>query len=157
MSSELRGLDTVITMDQARFIEFTVEAVQGNLLLGAGLAVLVLLVFLRDLRTTLVISVSIPFSVIATFALMYFSDLTLNVMTLGGLALGVGMLVDNSIVVIENIYRHTLEGEDPRTAAESGAREVGMAITASTLTTVVVFLPVVYVGESQASSSKSSL
>ena len=146
LSSELRDLDTVITMDQARFIEFTIEAVQENLLMGAGLAVLVLLAFLRDLRTTLVISVSIPFSVIATFALMYFGKLTLNVMTLGGLALGVGMLVDNSIVVIENIYRHTLEGKDPRVAAEVGSREVAMAITASTLTTVVVFLPVVYVG-----------
>ncbi len=146
LSSELRGLDTVITMDQARFIEFTVEAVKDNLLIGAGLAVLVLLLFLRDLRTTLVISVSIPFSVIATIALMYFGKLTLNVMTLGGLALGVGMLVDNSIVVIENIYRHTLDGEDPKTAAEAGSREVGMAIAASTLTTVVVFLPVVYVG-----------
>jgi HAE1 family hydrophobic/amphiphilic exporter-1 len=140
------GIDTIVSMDQARFIELAVRAVEQNLLMGAGLAVLVLLLFLRDIRTTLVIAISIPFSLIATFALMYGGEFTLNLMTLAGLALGVGMLVDNSIVVIENIFRHTQEGEDPRTAAEAGTREVAMAITASTLTTVIVFVPVVFVG-----------
>ncbi|MEX0974643.1 MAG: efflux RND transporter permease subunit [Bacillota bacterium] len=140
------GIDVSVSMDQARFIEFTIKTVESNLLIGAGLAVLVLLVFLRDFRTTLVISLSIPFSLIATLVLLYAARLTLNIMTLGGLALGVGMLVDNSIVVIENIFRHTQDGEDPRVAAETGAREVAMAITASTLTTVIVFLPVTFVG-----------
>ncbi len=146
ISSELGGLSIVISMDQAQFIEDTIRSVADNLLMGAGLAVLVLLLFLRDIRSTLVIAISIPFSVIATFVLMYFGKLTLNIMTMGGLALGVGMLVDNSIVVIENIYQHVEKGESPVQAAISGAEEVGMAITASTLTTVVVFLPVAFVG-----------
>lgn len=146
LSSELGGLDIVVSMDQAQFIEETIDSVTDNLLMGAGLAVLVLLVFLRDVRSTLVIGISIPFSVITAFVLIYFGKLTLNIMTMGGLALGVGMLVDNSIVVIENIYQHVERGEDPVRAAISGAEEVQMAITASTLTTVVVFLPVVFVG-----------
>lgn len=146
LESEISGLDTAISFDQAEFIELTINSVTKNLLLGAALAIIVLIVFLRDVRTTLVIAVSIPFSIIATFVLMYFGDLTLNVMTLGGLTLGVGMLVDNSIVVIENIYRHIQEGESPREAAAHGAKEVASAITASTLTTIVVFLPVVFVG-----------
>lgn len=146
LSSELGGLDVIVTMDQARFIERTIDTVRDNLLLGAALAVLVLFAFLRDFRTTSVISISIPFSVIATFVLVYFSKMTLNIMTLGGLALGVGMLVDNSIVVIENIFRHVESGEKPDVAAELGTGEVALAITASTLTTIVVFLPVVFVG-----------
>ena len=146
LESELSGLKAIISFDQAEFIEMAVNSVTDNLLMGAALAILVLIVFLRDVRTTLVISVSIPFAVIATFVLMYFGDLTLNVMTLGGLTLGVGMLVDNSIVVIENIYRRIEEGKSPKDAASVGAREVATAITASTLTTVVVFLPVVFVG-----------
>ena len=146
ISDELGGLEVEVPMDQSWFIEKTIKAVANNLLIGAGLAILVLILFLKDVRTTFVISVSIPFSVIATFVLMYFGNLTLNIMTLGGLALGVGMLVDNSIVVIESIYRHIEEGEDPKTAAANGTGEVAMAITASTLTTVVVFLPVVFVG-----------
>lgn len=146
LESELSGLDATISFDQANFIEQTISSVGSNLLLGAALAILVLIVFLRDIRTTIVIAVSIPFSVIATFVLMYFGKLTLNIMTLGGLTLGVGMLVDNSIVVLENIYRHIEDGEEPREASALGAQEVASAITASTLTTVVVFLPVVFVG-----------
>ncbi len=146
LESEISGLDTSISFDQAEFIELTINSVTNNLLLGAALAIFVLIVFLRDIRTTIVIAVSIPFSIIATFVLMYFGDLTLNVMTLGGLTLGVGMLVDNSIVVIENIYRHIEDGRKPKEAASSGAREVAAAITASTLTTIVVFLPVAFVG-----------
>ncbi len=146
ITSDMKGLQAVIGMDQSYFIELAIGTVQKNLLIGAGLAILVLLLFLRDIRATLVVAVSIPFSLIATFVFMYGGKLSLNTMTLGGLALGVGMLVDNSIVVIENIYRHIQEGQSPREAAEEGAREVAMAITASTLTTIVVFLPVVFVG-----------
>lgn len=146
LESEISGLSTLISFDQAEFIELAINSVSENLLQGAALAILALLVFLRDIRTTLVIAVSIPFSIIATFVLMYFGDLTLNVMTLGGLTLGVGMLVDNSIVVIENIYRHIEEGKSPKQASLDGAKQVATAITASTLTTIVVFLPVVFVG-----------
>jgi len=104
----------------------------------------VLLVALRSWTATWVIGMAIPISVLATFTLMYFENLTLNIMTLGGLALGAGMLVDNAIVVIENIYRHLELGSDVRTASGRGAAEVGVAIMASTLTTVAVFLPIVY-------------
>ena len=136
----------MISFDEAKFIEETINSVAKNLVIGAILAIIVLILFLKDFRTTLVIAISIPFSVIATFVLMYFGDLTLNIMTLGGLTLGVGMLVDNSIVVIENIYRHIEMGTEPKEAAARGAGEVAMAITASTVTTLVVFLPIVFVG-----------
>ena len=105
----------------------------------------VLFFFLRSIKSPIIVGIAIPYSVIVTFVLMYFSNFSLNVMTLGGLALGVGMLVDNSIVVIENIYRHLSMGKDPKTAAREGAGEVGSAIIASTLTTVVVFLPVAFI------------
>lgn len=136
----------VVTMNQAEFIEDTIASIGQNLLVGAGLAVLVLLVFLRSPLSTLIIAVSIPFSVLATFALMQFTGLTMNIMSLGGLALGVGMMVDNSIVVIENIYRLVQQGVAVPEAAARGTNEVAGAITASTLTTLAVFLPVVYVG-----------
>ena len=114
-------------------------------LYGGMLAVLVLLFFLRNLQSTAIIATAIPISIIATFALLYFGGFTLNIMTLGGLALGVGMLVDNSIVVLENIYRMRETGLDPVTAAVEGSEEVTTAIVASTLTTLVVFLPIVFV------------
>lgn len=139
------GLSVVTITSQAQFIEGALGAVRNNLLTGGLLALAILLVVLRSLANTAIIGVSIPFSVIATLALMYFADLNLNVMTLGGLALGVGMLVDNSIVVIENIHRFRQLGRAPDTAAVEGSREVAGAIAASTLTTVAVFLPVVYV------------
>ena len=117
-----------------------------SVLYGGGLAILVLLFFLRNIRSTVVISLSIPISIIATFALIYFGGFTLNLMTLGGLALGVGMMVDSSIVVLENIFRRRDEGgEEPAVAAAEGAREVGPAIVASTITTLVIFLPLVFV------------
>jgi len=140
------GVDIEVTMNQADFIAKAVGLVGTNAWQGALLAALVLLVFLRDLRSVLVISLAMPLSVVATFVLMYFSDLTLNLLTVGGLALGVGMLVDNSIVVLENIFRHIEEGEPPVEAAVTGTNEVATAISASTLTTVVVFLPVVFIG-----------
>ncbi len=115
-----------------------------HLLVGILLAVFILYVFLRRIGTTLVISVAIPVSIIATFNLMYFNHLTLNIMTLGGLALGAGMLVDNAIVVLENITRLREEGVPLKEAVIKGTGDVGGAITASTVTTIVVFLPIVY-------------
>ncbi|MCY4187564.1 MAG: efflux RND transporter permease subunit [Bryobacterales bacterium] len=134
------------TMDTADFINDAIRNVEAAAAVGAALAVLVLLIFLRSVSSTLIIGAAIPISVVATFALMYFNGFTLNVISFGGLALGVGMLVDNAIVVLENIYRHREEGAESRQAALDGSREVGMAITASTLTTIAVFVPVMFVG-----------
>ncbi len=140
------GVQVEVTMDQADFIGKAVSFVETNAWQGALLAVLILFIFLWEIRSVVVIGLAIPISVIATFSLMYFTNLTLNLMTVGGLALGVGMLVDNSIVVLENIFRHMEGGEEPVEAAIAGTNEVITAISASTLTTVVVFLPVVFVG-----------
>ena len=130
--------------DQAAEIESALADLAWSLVGGAILAVLVLILFLRNWRTTLFIAISIPAAIITTFTLLYFSDLTINLMTLGGLALAAGMLVDNAIVVSENIYRHYQMGKVPAEAAVEGAREVAGAITASTLTTLSVFFPVVF-------------
>jgi HAE1 family hydrophobic/amphiphilic exporter-1 len=136
----------VPVINQGNFIERSIVNVAQSVLYGGGLAILVLLFFLRNFRSTLVISLAIPISVIATFALIYFGGLTLNLMTLGGLALGVGMMVDSSIVVLENIFRRRTEaGDAPASAAVEGTREVGPAIIASTITTLVIFLPVIFV------------
>lgn len=132
-------------MDQSDQIERSIANVQGNAFLGALLAVLVLFAFLWHWAPTLIIALSIPFSIVTTFVLMYFSKLTINLMSLGGLALGVGMMVDNSIVVLENIYRYRQEGHSLLAAATLGAEEVGMAIQASTYTNLVVFLPILFV------------
>ncbi len=131
-------------MDQGEYIGLIVDSVLQNLLIGAALAVIVLLLFLRDVRPTVIIAFSIPLSVLFAIVLMYFTNITLNIISLSGLALGVGMLVDNSIVVVENIYRLRNLGMSPAKAAVRGAREVGGAITASTLTTICVFLPIVF-------------
>ncbi len=138
------GIETVTGVDQSRFIEASIAEVLSNALLGGALAILVLLLFLKDLRSTLIIGLSIPISIIATFFLMYRTGTTLNIISLGGLALGVGMLVDNAIVVLEAIFKHREAGATPLEAARKGTREVGMAVVASTLTTVAVFLPVVF-------------
>ncbi len=130
--------------DQSRFIEASIQEVLSNAAIGGAAAILVLLLFLKNLRTTLIIGVSIPISVIATFFLMYRSGTTLNIMSLGGLALGVGMLVDSAIVVLEAIVKRREAGADAVDAARDGASEVGRAVVASTLTTVAVFLPVVF-------------
>ena len=145
LQEDLPGVTFVTVENQARFIEEAIGEVEESAIYGAILAVAVLLIALRSWAATLVIGVAIPISILATFTLMYFQDLTLNIMTLGGLALGAGMLVDNAIVVIENIFRHLEGGQDPKEAASKGASEVGVAILASTLTTVSVFLPIVYV------------
>ncbi len=145
LALDLPNVQFTVVENQARFIESAVQEVEQAALFGALLAVGVLLLFLRSITVTLVIGLAIPISILATFTLMYFQDLTLNIMTLGGLALGAGMLVDNAIVVIENIYRRLELGADPYEASAKGASEVGTAILASTLTTVSVFLPIVYV------------
>ncbi len=142
------------TRDSADFIRASIENVRGAMLQGAGLAVLVLLFFLRSLSSTLIIGMAIPISVIATFALMFFNGFTLNTVSFGGLALGVGMLVDNAIVVLENVYRHREEGKSSLEAAIDGSREVSMAISASTLTTVAVFVPVLFIGGMAAQTFK---
>ena len=139
------GLGLKIASDQSREIESAIGEVISAAGVGMLLAVVVLFLFLRRIGPTLVTAVAIPISIVATFSIMYFQGLSLNLMTLGGLALGAGMLVDNAIVVIENIFRHRQEGRTAREAAELGTREVAMALFASTLTTVVVFVPLVYV------------
>ena len=132
--------------DQADFIRESIDNVLQALFLGGFFAFISLVLFLRDFRNPVIVGVSIPVSIIATFICMYFLDIHFNVISLGGLALGIGILVDNSIVVLENIFRHRELHVDPREAAISGASEVGLAITASTLTTMSVFLPLVYIG-----------
>lgn len=133
-----------VLMDQGVYIDLVVDSVIGNMISGAALAILILLLFLKDIRPTVVIGFSIPISVVTAFVLMYFSNITLNVISLSGLALGIGMLVDNSIVVIENIDRLRQNGVPARKAAVAGANEVAGAIAASTLTTVCVFAPIVF-------------
>ena len=134
-----------ILMDSSEFISQSVNNVRRGALMGAALAVIVLLIFLRDLRATLIIGTAIPISVLATFALMYFYGFTLNVISLGGIALGIGMLVDSSIVVLENIHRMRRQGASALSAAISGTREVSTAILAGTMTTIAVFIPVVFI------------
>lgn len=135
-----------VAFDQSVFITRAIDEVKSSAIQGAGLAILILLVFLRSIRSTFIVGVSIPVSIVATFNLMYFMGLSLNIMTLGGLALGAGMLVDNAIVVLENIFRQRQAGKNAFNAAIDGASEVGSAIVASTLTTVVVFLPIAWIG-----------
>ena len=145
LSAELcaqhEGLRILALMDQGEYINMSVDSVLENLLLGGTLAIIVLIFFLKDIRPTLVIACSIPVSVLFAVALMYFSNVSLNLISLSGLALGVGMLVDNSIVVIENIYRLRKAGVPVLKAAVQGTNQVGGAITASTLTTICVFCP----------------
>lgn len=140
----LPGYEFVVIQNQGRFIQASILEVRDTALIGILIAVFVLFIFLRRLKVTAIISFAIPISIIATFNLMYFNGLTLNIMTLGGLALGAGMLVDNAIIVVENIFRNVEQGMSIKEAAITGTAEVGGAIIASTLTTIVVFLPIVY-------------
>lgn len=133
-----------LVFDQGEYVESSISNVTKNAIIGGLLAILILYIFLKNFRTTIIIGTAIPISVIATFVLIYFSGITINLVSLGGLALGVGMLVDNAIVVLENIYRHRNEGYSRIEAAKLGTQEVGGAILASTLTTVVVFLPIIF-------------
>ncbi|MBN1405077.1 MAG: efflux RND transporter permease subunit [Candidatus Omnitrophica bacterium] len=134
-----------IVYDQSRFIKNSINGVRDAAMQGGFLAFLVLYFFLRNFRSSLIVTLNIPISIMVVFGFMYFSGITLNMISLGGLALGVGMLVDNGIVVIENIYRHRQEGKSPKEASIYGANEVYGAITGSTLTTIAVFLPMIFV------------
>lgn len=140
-----QGYELTLVYDQSTFISDAISEVKSAAFEGGLLAMLVIYLFLRNVWTTLVISISIPVSVIATFNLMHSQDISLNIMSLGGIALAIGMLVDNAIVVLENISRYREQGYSPMEAAKKGASEVSMAITASTLTTVAVFFPLVFV------------
>lgn len=142
---EFSNLRVETLYDEGEFIDIAINSVFTSLILGAVLAMAVLFAFLRNLKAPLIIGLAIPFSVITTFALLFFTDISINLMTLGGLALGIGLLIDNSVVVIENIYRHLSMGKSPRKAAGDGTKEVATAITAATLTTGAVFVPVVFV------------
>ena len=144
IQKSLPGYEFKIISDQATFINNSIGEVKNSALIGIVLAIIVLFVFLRRVGTTLIVAISIPVSIIATFNLMFFSGLTINILTLGGLALGAGMLVDNAIVVIESIFRNQERGLAVRDAAITGTSEVAGAVSASTLTTIVVFLPIVY-------------
>ncbi len=145
LEKQYKGLHFTALMDQGEYISIVINSVLRNLLIGAVLAILILLFFLRDIRPTVITAVSIPVSVVFALAMMYFSGVTLNMISLSGLAIGVGMLVDNSIVVIENTYRLRSMGYSLVQSAVSGAVQVAGAITASTLTTICVFVPIIFV------------
>lgn len=138
------NIDIDIVLDGSTMIRDSINNVASNAIIGSLLAIVILYIFLKNIKTTLIIGVAIPISLIASFTLLYVNKITLNMMTLGGLALAVGMLVDSAIVVLENIYRFKTEGYSGQEAAIKGASEVGMAITASTLTTIAVFIPIVF-------------
>ncbi len=145
LEQKYKGLEFSILMDQGDYIYLIIQAIFESLMYGAVFAILVLLFFLRDFRPTFITLLSIPISLTFAIILMYFSGVTVNLISLSGLAVAVGMLVDNSIVVIENIFRLRRAGVDPKRAAVAGAKEVGAAIISSTLTTVCVFAPIVFV------------
>ncbi len=138
------GLNVMVMMDQGEYIDIIVKSVLNSMLIGALLAIIVLAIFLRDVKPTIVVAISIPLSVLAALICMYFSKISLNMLSLSGLALGIGMLVDNSIVVMENIYRLRGRGIEAPRAAVQGTKQVAGAIISSTLTTVCVFMPMVY-------------
>jgi len=144
VNNEVAGLKMTITQDNSLFISRAINNVQEHAMIGGILVVLIIFAFLRDFRSTLIVCTSIPVSVIGTFALLYFGGFTLNTMTFGGLALGIGMIVDAAIVVLENTHRHLHMGKDRMTAAIDGSEEVWSAILASTLTHIAVFLPLLF-------------
>ncbi len=144
LEAQYDGLHVVVLSNQGNYITIIVKSILSSMIIGAALAIVVLALFLRDIKPTLVVGFSIPLSVLFAVVLMYFTGMDLNVMTLAGLSLGIGMLVDNSIVVIENIYRLRSRGVPAARAAVQGTKQVGMSIVASTLTSVCVFLPVVF-------------
>lgn len=146
LQKENPGLRLTVISDQSTFISDSVNNVLQSALLGMVLAVLVLLFFLRDIKTSLIVGIAMPICIIATFTFLYLFKITINLLSLGGLTFAVGMLVDNSIIVLENIYRHIEMGEDRKTAAIKGTQEITMAIFASTLTNIAIFLPIIYIG-----------
>jgi len=144
VNKEVPGVRMIVTQDNSVFIQRAIDNVQEHALVGGILVVLIIFAFLRDVRSTLIVCTSIPVSVIGTFALLYFGGFTLNTMTFGGLALGIGMIVDAAIVVLENTHRHLHMGKDKMTAAIEGSEEVWSAILASTLTHIAVFIPLLF-------------
>jgi hydrophobic/amphiphilic exporter-1 (mainly G- bacteria), HAE1 family len=144
INQEVPGVKLAVLDDQSKFIERSISSVKEHAMVGSMLVVIIIFLFLRNIRSTLIICTSIPISVIGTFALLYFGGYTLNTMTFGGLALGVGMIVDAAIVVLENTYRHLEMGKDRMTAAIDGSEEVWTAILASTLTHIAVFVPMLF-------------
>jgi len=142
---DLPSIEIMAIMDQSTYIEQSINNVALSVVVGGLLAVIVLFLVLRNISSTIIIATAIPISIIATFGLIYFGGFTLNIMTFGGLALGIGMLVDSSIVVLENIYRHREKGKDAVESALVGTGQVWTAVFASTLTTLVVFLPVIFI------------
>ncbi|WHH57357.1 efflux RND transporter permease subunit [Petroclostridium sp. X23] len=150
IKKELDQVQFETIFDQADFVKRSLGSVTRNAIVGGVLAVFILFIFLKNIRTTFIIGVAIPISIITTFILIYFSGITLNMMSLGGLALGVGMLVDNSIVVLESVYRYREEGFSRIESAKQGSGEVAMAVVASTLTTIAVFLPIAFIRDNMA-------
>lgn len=144
-NKSIPDMNLTIRVDNSQYIRQSIANIQEAALYGMGLAILVLILFLRSFRSMLVIGVCMPLSVLATFTLIYFQGFTLNIISFGGLALGVGLLVDNSIVVLESIFRKREDGLDPITAAIEGTEEVSSAIVASTLTTLIIFLPLIFI------------
>src|SRR5688572_1671902 len=144
VNREVPGIRMIVTQDTSTYIQNAIHNVQEHAMIGGVLVILIIFVFLRDFRSTLIVSTSIPVSVIGTFALLYFGGFTLNTMTFGGLALGIGMIVDAAIVVLENTHRHLHMGKDKMTAAIEGSEEVWSAILASTLTHIAVFIPLLF-------------
>jgi HAE1 family hydrophobic/amphiphilic exporter-1 len=144
VNAEVPGVHLIITQDTSTFITRAIHNVQEHAVIGGVLVILIIFAFLRDFRSTLIVCTSIPVSVIGTFALLYFGGFTLNTMTFGGLALGIGMIVDAAIVVLENTHRHLHMGKDKMTAAIDGSEEVWSAILASTLTHIAVFVPLLF-------------
>ena len=144
INREVAGMRLQILDDQSVFIDRAIHSVQEHAMIGSVLVIAIIFLFLRDLKSTLIICTSIPISVIGTFALLYFGGYTLNTLTFGGLALGIGMIVDAAIVVLENTYRHLEMGKDRMTAAIDGSEEVWSAILASTLTHIAVFVPMLF-------------
>ena len=140
-----KGITATVVYDQSIFIKDSIMGVTNASLQGGVLAFFVLLFFLKDIASAFIVAFSIPLSVLASFFMMFFSGISINIMSLGGLALGIGMLVDNAIVVMENVFRHMEAGRDPAAASSEGADEVAGAITASTWTTIAIFLPLIFV------------
>ena len=147
ITSQLKDIRIIPTYNQAEYIKRAIDEVKKSLIYGAMLAILILFLFLREIKSTFIIGIGIPISVIATFNLMFAQKITLNVMTLSGLALGTGMLVDNAIVVLENIYKMRERGVNKILAVAFGSEEMHLAIVASTITTIVVFLPIIFVNK----------
>ncbi|MDR0271875.1 MAG: efflux RND transporter permease subunit [Clostridiales bacterium] len=144
INRDIEGMNLKVLVDNSQYVRNSIMSVTKSLLLGGTIAIFVLLLFLRNITTTMIISVAIPISIVATFALVYFSGFTLNMMTFGGLALGIGMLLDNAIVVLDNIFHKREKGMNAFDGAVKGASEVSSAVLAATLTTLVVFIPVIF-------------